>query len=111
MAVHDEVMPQMGHIYVLLDSLQNMVTVMQADTVSVDTALVSAMQIAAQQLAMADEAMMDWMRNYKKPSQDMPEEQQVAYLEAEKVKVNEVKDKMLMSITEAEALLRQLQGK
>ncbi len=111
MAIHDEVMPQMGHLSVLLDSLQHLVVGMQADTLAIDTALVSSMQTAANQLTIADEAMMDWMRHYKKPGEDMTEEQKMAYLEAEKVKVNEVKDKMLKSISEAEELLQQLQPK
>ena len=76
-----------------------------------DSTLLYSLQEASENLTTADEAMMNWMRNYDKPGEEMAEEQKTAYLEAEKVKVNEVKDKMLSSIAAAEALLQQVQGK
>ena len=48
-----------------------------------------------------DEAMMDWMRNYKNPSGEMTEDQALKYLKEKMKSIKEVKQKINTSKAEA----------
>ena len=110
MAVHDEVMPKMGTISALNDSLKQLYTAHKLDSVAIDSVMLATIDGHIQALSQADEAMMQWMRNYEKPGEDMPAEEKRTYLEAEQEKINEVRDEMLTAIAEAEAFLAKEKG-
>lgn len=110
MAVHDEVMPKMGTISALNDSLKQLYTVHKLDSLDVDSALLAEIDGHITALSRADEAMMQWMRNYERPGEDMPADEKRTYLEAEQEKINEVRDEMLNAIAEAEAFLAKEKG-
>lgn len=105
MDVHDEVMPKMGAISALNDTLKQLYTAYKLDSLVADTAQLSAIDEHITALSRADEAMMQWMRNYERPGEDMPAEEKRTYLESEQEKINEVRDEMLGAIAKAEAFL------
>jgi hypothetical protein len=98
MDLHDEAMVDMSKIYRLrrnLTTLRDTLTAQAADTAV--TALLSR-RIA--ELNDADEAMMDWMRNYKAPT-EQPHQEAVLYLQEEHVKMARVKSLMDSTISNA----------
>lgn len=103
MAIHDEVMPRMSDIHRLKKRLSKVDTAQLTDmspNILLDHSL---------KLEKADNAMMDWMANFKKPKKDMPEDIAIAYLYEEKKAITAVRDLMLESIKEAEALLAKVE--
>ncbi len=92
MVIHDDVMPKMRDIYKLRKAL------LKHDDQSEVEHLISALENA-------DDAMMDWMADYKKPKASDPGYQQ--YLANEKVLIAGVRDQMLSAISDAEAFLNQ----
>ncbi len=90
MAIHDEVMPKMKDIYRLTKELKKLPPSDTIEGLLVD-------------LDNADEAMMEWMRAYKKPNAQS--EEAFIYLEKQKSLVNDVKSKMLISIENAQIYL------
>lgn len=103
MAIHDEVMPEMGKIGKLVGELKSKV-----DTTEAGQQYESAMK----DLQDAHTTMMDWMKDFgfKFDSEEilngkeLTEEKQ-KWLDEEEVKVQVVKDKINNSIAKAEALL------
>ncbi|WP_228236371.1 hypothetical protein [Allomuricauda sp. M10] len=103
MAIHDEVMPEMGKIGKLVGELKSKV-----DTTEVGQQYESAMK----DLQDAHATMMDWMKEFGDRfnsdeilnGKELSEEKQ-KWLDEEEVKVQVVKDKINTSITKAEALL------
>ena len=101
MVVHDEMMERMedmmrmkGQLIEQRDSLKRAGQAQQANTV--DAAVAG--------LAQADEAMMDWMRNFK-PQKEKPHQEVVTYYTIKKEQMDSVKLVMLQSIGAAENLL------
>lgn len=98
MALHDEAMADMGKIYRLrrdLTSLHDSLTAQSADT-----AVTNLLSRRIVQLHEADEAMMDWMRNYKAPD-TLAHAQAMLYLQEEHVKMEKVKSLMDSTIANA----------
>lgn len=99
MEVHDEVMPKMRDIHKAKKALKKLKT--DANSTAVDQMV--------KKLDMADEAMMSWMHDFDKPDgKDV--EATMKYLNEEMVKVTNVKDVMLSSISEAQALIDKMKG-
>lgn len=92
MAIHDEVMPKMRDIYKLKKRLKKSP---QKD--------LEVVQNSISQLEKADDAMMDWMADYKKPKGDDPNA--LNYLASEMNKIEIVKSTMLIAISNAENIL------
>ncbi len=88
MQIHDDVMPKMRDIYSLKKSLKRLVE-------EGDEQAAYHMDL----LDKADDAMMDWMRDYRKPLETR--ENKIEYLQGEKSKIQEVRDLMLSSIKAA----------
>lgn len=104
MAIHDEVMPEMGTINRLAKELK----VMVKDSLSTqDQRIEIKKHIDA--LETADDAMMNWMAEYKAPGKDLPKEKATELLQKEKEKITLVRDQMLNSISDAKALLSKLE--
>ncbi|GAB3199521.1 succinate dehydrogenase flavin-adding protein (antitoxin of CptAB toxin-antitoxin module) [Pontibacter aydingkolensis] len=99
LAVHDTAMAKMGNIYKLrkgLRTLRDTLETQQADSVTLNN-----LQTQIQLLNRADEAMMGWMRQYKTPAEDMPNEQVINYLQQELVKIKQVQTLMDSTINAA----------
>lgn len=99
MVIHDEVMPRMSEIHKLKKSIKQQWQ---------DTSKQSydeAMQLK-KELQEADDAMMDWMAEFKMPKEASEEEIRV-FLEKEKEKITAVSRSMTKSIENAELFLRQ----
>ncbi|UOB16233.1 hypothetical protein [Abyssalbus ytuae] len=103
MAIHDEVMPKMGKINSLIQELHT-----KADT----TATGIKYQEAEAKLQEAHKSMMDWMKEFGEKftpdeilkGQELTKEKK-KLLDEEEVKINEVKNKINESISNAETLL------
>lgn len=87
LAIHDEVMPKMADINNLLvkftalkdQFLNGPDSILVNEIVAIDSMILL--------LEEADEAMMNWMRQYKSPGKDMEEEEAKNYLIKEKEKI------------------------
>jgi hypothetical protein len=109
MAVHDDVMPKIGDMRRISKQLEDM----QESGENLSAEMQERINLALQKLSDAEETMMDWMRNLKQlePLRDSMDEQGVMdYLNAEKEKINQVRDAMLGSLEEGLALLNDIQG-
>ena len=95
MVVHDEVMPKMGELHQLKKQLAQQETSPQVTT-------------AIQRVETAQEAMMDWMRNFKslRELSKIDHTEAMDYLEKEQRRIAEVKRLMLTSIEKGNALVK-----
>ena len=104
MGIHDEVMPKMGEINTLKNELLS-----NAETLAIDSTNVENIEMSnnlkqvATELEDANKSMMEWMRNYKPNFDEQTHEEIMQYLDEQKVKAGEVKDKILTSIEKAKA--------
>ena len=98
MALHDEAMADMSKIYRLRRNLTTLRDSLTAQ--SADTALTNLLTRRILQLDEADEAMMDWMRNYKSPD-TLAHQQAMLYLQDEHKKIARVKSLMDSTISNA----------
>lgn len=99
MDLHDEAMADMGKIYRLRRNLTSLRDTLQAQ--SADTATIRLLTQRIQDLEKADEAMMEWMRQYKVPD-TLAHEQAMLYLNTEHRKMERVKSLMDSTITNAQ---------
>jgi len=104
MAIHDDVMPKTGTIHKKKKALKKMLTPMIEDTTRLRNQLLDTIL----ELETAEDGMMDWMAAYKsKPSKLADGVDPMTYYQAEKIKITEVKEKMLTSIENAKVLLNE----
>lgn len=94
MAVHDEVMPKMRDVRQLSKKLKKIEESQSEKEI----------QDVLSNMELADEAMMDWMAQFKMPK-NKSREAELEYLNGQIVSVNDMKDKMLSAISQAEKLL------
>jgi len=109
-AIHDEVMPQSSKLMELQEQISQ--DVATTDSLFKRTPSPTLEKRKADGLAIAealkdaDTAMMDWMHNYQADSlKTLQVAAAMPYLEAEKIKMNTVRDKMLESMNRAQKLL------
>ena len=100
LAVHDTAMAKMGDIYKLRKNLRTLRDTLEAQP-QPDSTLLQNLQQHIQLLNRADEAMMGWMRQYKAPAEDIPNEQAMNYLQQELVKIENVQTLMDSTIQAA----------
>ncbi len=107
--VHDEVMPKMGRVrgagqraQAALDSLAKLPAKAQAAATGLKTAL----EQLINDLNTADYDMNKWMMEYKLDSAKDNPELRMKYLQAEKVKVEKVKNAILGGLARADSLLK-----
>ena len=105
MAVHDEVMPKMQDIMNLKEQIRGKIERLSQQTGT--EAEVEQLDQMINRLDEADEAMMNWMRNFKRDYEGMSEEEVINYLEEEKEKITEVRQEMLNTIEEAQGVLEE----
>jgi len=90
MFIHDDVMPKMGNMHNLKKSLRKSLHLSESPIID--------------SLEIAEDAMMDWMHEYDKPTTD---EDFSEYLAQQKKAISIVRDKMLSAIAQAENALSQ----
>jgi len=92
MEIHDEMM-MMGKIRGAQGKLKKM---MESDSMNI-----AKYQTAYDQLQMADDAMMNWMKQFKNPPQDADTKEAIEYLKVQKIKVQQMKDVMIENMDKA----------
>lgn len=103
MAIHDEAMAKMGDIYKLRRSLRSMRDTLEAQ--QADSSAILPLEQEITGLNMADEAMMQWMRQYKAPD-TLQHEQAMQYLQQELTKVERVQTIMDSTLEAAQATVK-----
>ena len=107
MAIHDEVMPKMGEINQQSQRLSAELAKLQASE-DPDPARVNQLEATISDLKDADQKMRTWMRNYAKDyvkeKEHMTEEEQLALLQVEMDRVQDVKDAINGSLAQAKSL-------
>lgn len=96
MAVHDEMM-MMGKIRGAQSKLKKM---MDSDSTTIEK-----YQTAFDQLQVADDAMMNWMRQFKNPPQNTEAKEAIEYLKDQKVKVQKMKEVMVENMNKAKQVV------
>ena len=110
MAVHDEVMPKMGSIQSLQETLKQMIETAAQDTVMVDSAFIAAAKAQHTELEEAHNAMMDWMAGYTPPSNEQSVDDAVSYLREQEQSVSAMAEKMKSAIANAEKFVEKNGG-
>ena len=101
MLIHDEVMPKQSALSQAQLEIKKWIA-RQPDNFQISEDL-NNKYIALQE---AEEAMWEWMNQYSKPSEDDPEAA-ITYLNDQKIKITEVRDKMLSSLNDYEEIKTQ----
>ncbi len=96
MEIHDEMM-MMGKIRGAQSKLKKM---MESDSINMEK-----YQTAFDQLQVADDAMMDWMRQFKNPAQNTDAKEAIEYLKDQKVKVQKMKEVMVENMDKAKEVI------
>ncbi len=106
-AIHDEVMPKMSDINRVKRALKEHAGGLTSPKCEFQEADRGKIKGMVAKLEKADEAMMQWMRDFKKP-ENVSHEKMMTFLEEEKVKISDVSDLMLTSLEEGEKLVANL---
>lgn len=104
MDIHDEYMPKMDDIHELESELDKLIAE-KNEKEEQDGIEIAELEQIKKQLEMAGERMMDWMHNFKKPGEDMPEDEVSRYLEKQKDLMNEVGNSMDEAISKADSVV------
>ena len=99
LAIHDEVMPKMGTLKRVKNSL-----LLQADSLGATDSLSTTLRETADAIAVANENMMAWMRQYE-PAFEGTDEEVLRYLQEQKSSIEKVQKDMLESLAKGEELL------
>jgi hypothetical protein len=102
MAVHDEVMPKMGDVNVLKQSVQKYSDITKGEKAELKDSLIRGVLT----LTEADEAMMEWMAKYDYPNPKLSQDETLKYLQAQKDSVKQMSDKIYMAIAIGHQLLK-----
>lgn len=100
MEVHDEVMPEMGTIHDLRKSFEEKLTVAEGDQKA-------NIELMIESLNQADNAMMDWMQQFKMPK-EKSDEDKIDYLTKQKAKIDKVSVSMKSTIESAKKAINEL---
>jgi len=104
MAIHDEVMPKMSDINRTIKELKKSKTSITQN----NTALIDMHSKYISDLEKADDAMMDWMKAYKKPKFDDQTESTALYLKGQMKEIEDVKEKILSSLINGRGLVKKI---
>ncbi len=99
MKIHDDVMPETNNLYKLKKNAQENIAVLP-DTNSMIKELMD-IQILSDK---ADDAMMDWMANFKIPESE--HKSKITYLQNEKIAITDVRELILGTIYDGKSLIR-----
>jgi len=101
--VHDELMPRMQDIEQLKRELEERKETLD----SLADEQVALFNELINQLSESGESMMDWMRNYSQEYKEMKHDEIMDYLDDQKEKVEEAKEKINRAIDAAESELKE----
>jgi predicted nucleic acid-binding Zn-ribbon protein len=107
LALHDTVMVEMQDLRSVqqqLDATLSELDSLPADSIDMD--YYTELQDAKAMISSSYKEMMDWMRDYNKPSGDTPEEEVKTYLEAQHESMKSIRKKMQDGINQANDLLK-----
>lgn len=82
MRIHDEAMKDMGPMNAISRSIKN-----EMETLDSLSPRRDSLRNAVSNLERAEEEMMNWMKNYKDPGENMPKEEAVKYLQEQKTAI------------------------
>ena len=105
--LHDTTMLKMDALYTTLDRLKPLRDSLSSDSMSPSAQLDEVVE-AMTMLRKADDAMMDWMAEFKPVEKDDPIEESIAYLEEQKKSIIEVDRQMDESMENGERVLAKL---
>ena len=103
--MHDEVMPLIADLVDLKGRLERRNQELESTDASGAQDQVIIHQMIISNLETAHDSMMDWMRNYEVVDVDADVEGNLAYLEQEKLKINEITKQIYSAIAAAEEAL------
>ncbi|WP_157807051.1 hypothetical protein [Algoriphagus formosus] len=103
-AVHDEVMPQMGKLKNLEKQALNLAEELESNEEG-DSLRVQELKALAYDLNQAHEGMFVWMRQYEQENGERSPEEVKAYLEDQMVKVRKVNEDIKTALAKASSLL------
>lgn len=109
--IHDLAMAKMGEVAYLVDTLSTILSHIEMSDSLPDSAFIAQLKTCIQDMETADEGMMNWMRNYNPPSEEMAVEDKLAYLKEEKKKVTEVQKQFETSIPAGRECLEQAENR
>ncbi len=102
MAVHDDVMPKMGDVNALKQSVKRYSDITSPEKAELKDSLIRGVLT----LTEADEAMMDWMAKYDYPNPKLSPEATIQYLKGQKDSVKQMSNKIYMAIAIGHQLLK-----
>lgn len=102
MDIHDEVMPKMGTLRRLSISLKDEAAAIQQDTARSTREKIATIGAMISRLEKANEAMMQWMRDFRPLEEGTPHGELLQYLIEQKRSIDKVKEDMMKAKDEAE---------
>ncbi len=104
MAIHDEVMPEMGTMAKLKKGLKKV----REENNSLSEEQSTQVNELITRLTQAEDGMWDWMHEFDKPANNADVEETMTYLKSEEEKIAKVSKDMKSSIQDASNLLEKL---
>lgn len=104
MAAHDEVMPKMGDLRRMSKELSEKADSLSGLGDSTYSDQIQQLRNTADKIEAANESMMEWMRQFEMPDNEAPVREVLVYLREQKEKIDKVREDMLKSLEEGEAL-------
>ncbi len=105
MVIHDSSMVKMDAIYTQIAQLRKLQEAVSGDNANPDSLLNDEILSAITDLRKADDGMMDWMANYKAPTEEADIEESMQYLEAEMERIKEVDREIDKSLENGQTIL------
>jgi len=105
MQVHDAAMAEMDQLFILRQDLKQVRDTLQHR--QTDTAAQRVLEQHLGLLQKADEAMMQWMHQYKSPEEKQPHEAAMHYLQDQLQRMEQVKKQMDSTLAAAQSIHKQ----
>lgn len=102
MVVHDDVMPKMGDIHKTKKKLKKMLHEQLENADSSRSNII----MSIKKLEEADEAMMQWMSDFKSEYKGATQEETITYYKDQKDQISQIAQEMLSSIKEGQKLIK-----
>lgn len=106
MEAHDKYMPKMDDLHMAEENLQTAIDSLQNEE-EPDEELIAELEKIQGEIQKAGEGMMAWMKGFKKPGDDMKNDEVQEYLEQQKKLMQDVGRKMDESLQKADSALTQ----